>query len=70
MVNEDKIKTGPIAQIIGYCARHAVLTLVITLLLAFWGYRSLLNTPLDAIPDLSDVQVIIYTEWPGPSPLR
>jgi Cu(I)/Ag(I) efflux system membrane protein CusA/SilA len=34
----------------------------------FWGYRALLNTPLDAIPDLSDVQVIIYTEWSGRSP--
>ncbi|MCF6251909.1 MAG: CusA/CzcA family heavy metal efflux RND transporter [Methylococcaceae bacterium] len=38
------------------------------MLCALWGYRSLVNTPLDAIPDLSDVQVIIYTEWPGRSP--
>ena len=68
MVNAAETKTGPIAKIIGYCARHAGLTLIITLLLAFWGYRSLLNTPLDAIPDLSDVQVIIYSEWPGRSP--
>jgi len=59
---------GVIASIIGYCARHAVLTLIITLLLASWGYRSLQNTALDAIPDLSDVQVIIYTEWAGRSP--
>ena len=35
---------------------------------AFWGYRSLANAPLDAIPDLSDVQVIVFTEWPGRSP--
>jgi Cu(I)/Ag(I) efflux system membrane protein CusA/SilA len=33
-----------------------------------WGYWALRNTPLDAIPDLSDTQVIIYTEWPGRSP--
>ncbi|MEJ2080004.1 MAG: CusA/CzcA family heavy metal efflux RND transporter, partial [Acidobacteriota bacterium] len=34
----------------------------------FWGVYSLENTPLDAIPDLSDVQVIIYTEYPGQAP--
>ena len=68
MVNASQTKIGPIAGVIGYCARHAGLTLTITLLLAFWGYRSLINTPLDAIPDLSDVQVIIYSEWPGRSP--
>ncbi|NOQ94826.1 MAG: CusA/CzcA family heavy metal efflux RND transporter, partial [Methylophaga sp.] len=67
MVNQQK-PMGVISSIIGYCARHAVLTVIITLLLAGWGYRSLLNTPLDAIPDLSDVQVIIYTEWAGRSP--
>lgn len=60
--------TGPIAQIIAYCARHAVLTVIIIMLFALWGYRSLMQTPLDAIPDLSDVQVIIYSEWPGRSP--
>ena len=67
MVDHQKT-TGLIESIIDYCARHAALTLIITLLLAGWGYRSLLNTPLDAIPDLSDVQVIIYTEWAGRSP--
>ena len=59
---------GMIARIISYCGQHAVLTVIIALLCAFWGYRSLLMTPLDAIPDLSDVQVIIYSEWPGRSP--
>lgn len=68
MVNQLDTDVGVISRIIGYCARHAILTLIITLLLAFWGYRSLINTPLDAIPDLSDVQVIIYTEWSGRSP--
>jgi len=67
MVNQQK-SMGLIASIIGYCARHAVLTVIITLLFVGWGYRSLVNTPLDAIPDLSDVQVIIYTEWAGRSP--
>ncbi len=68
MVNQSKNTTGAIASVIGYCARHAVLTVIIVMLCALWGYRSLVNTPLDAIPDLSDVQVIIYTEWPGRSP--
>jgi len=33
-----------------------------------WGYWALIKTPLDAIPDLSDTQVIVFTEWPGRSP--
>ena len=33
-----------------------------------WGYWALKHTPLDAIPDLSDTQVIVYTEWGGRSP--
>jgi len=69
MVNTtEKEPLGVIAHIIGYCARHASLTLIIVLLCALVGYRAFINTPLDAIPDLSDVQVIIYTEWPGRSP--
>src|SRR5947208_2324813 len=37
-------------------------------MLAAWGAWALFHVPLDAIPDLSDVQVIVYTEWPGRSP--
>ncbi|MFV2055509.1 MAG: efflux RND transporter permease subunit, partial [Thiohalomonadales bacterium] len=59
---------GPIEWIIDYCARNRLLTILVVLAATFAGYRALLNTPLDAIPDLSDVQVIIYTEWPGRSP--
>ncbi len=36
--------------------------------LAVWGGYAMLRSPLDAIPDLSDVQVIVFTEWPGQSP--
>lgn len=61
-------KHGPIEQLIRYCALNPLLTLLIISAAAFWGYRALANTSLDAIPDLSDVQVIIYTEWPGRSP--
>ncbi len=67
MVNEHKHR-GPIERLIRYCALNPLLTLLIIAAAAFWGYRSLSTTPLDAIPDLSDVQVIIYTEWPGRSP--
>jgi len=59
---------GPIERLIGYCARNQLLTLFVVIAATFWGYKALLDTPLDAIPDLSDVQVIIYTEWPGRSP--
>jgi len=69
MVNDNnQYKHGPIERLIKYCALNPLLTLLIVLGAAFWGYRSLANTSLDAIPDLSDVQVIIYTEWSGRSP--
>ena len=69
MVNEpNTVSAGPIQRVIAYCARNAFVTLLAVAICAFWGYRALINTPLDAIPDLSDVQVIIYTEWPGRSP--
>jgi len=61
-------KHGPIEKIIEYCARNVLLTLILVIGATFWGYKSLTNTPLDAIPDLSDIQVIIFTEWPGRSP--
>lgn len=64
----EPVSKGPIAYIIAYCARHAVLTVIFVMLMALWGYRSFMHTPLDAIPDLSDVQVIIYSEWAGRSP--
>src|SRR5438045_6872368 len=36
--------------------------------IAIWGYWALLETPIDAIPDLSENQVIVFTDWPGRSP--
>ncbi len=65
---QDNRPHGPIEALIAYCARNPLLTLLVVAAATFWGYRALLATPLDAIPDLSDVQVIIYTEWPGRSP--
>ncbi|MGI8811995.1 MAG: efflux RND transporter permease subunit [Pyrinomonadaceae bacterium] len=44
------------------------LVIVLFLGLAAWGYWALAHTPIDAIPDLSDNQVIVFTDWPGRSP--
>ena len=47
---------------------NRVLVIAAFLLLGGWGYWALLTTPIDAIPDLSDNQVIVFTDWPGRSP--
>ncbi|HKA14547.1 MAG TPA: CusA/CzcA family heavy metal efflux RND transporter [Myxococcota bacterium] len=57
-----------IARLIATCAQHRGLSILVVLAAAAWGVASLRQTPLDAIPDLSDVQVIVFTEWPGQSP--
>src|SRR5512136_2653181 len=57
-----------IAKIIEYSARNKFIIFLFTLFALAWGYWALKNTPLDALPDLSDTQVIVYTEWPGRSP--
>jgi Cu(I)/Ag(I) efflux system membrane protein CusA/SilA len=48
--------------------RNRFLVIALFLLLGGWGYWALLTTPIDAIPDLSDNQVIVFTDWPGRSP--
>jgi copper/silver efflux system protein len=48
--------------------RNRLLVITLFLLVAGWGYWALLTTPIDAIPDLSDNQVIVFTDWPGRSP--
>ncbi len=57
-----------IEKIIGYCAKQRFLVFVFTLLGIVWGIYAVKNIPLDAIPDLSDPQVIIKTDWKGRSP--
>ena len=57
-----------IAKIIEYSARNKFIIFLIIFFAIAWGYWALKNTPLDALPDLSDTQVIIYTEWSGRSP--
>jgi Cu(I)/Ag(I) efflux system membrane protein CusA/SilA len=56
-----------IDRIIERCARHPWMTLLLVAASAAWGIWSVRHVPLDAIPDLSDVQVIVYAEWPGRS---
>src|SRR5213596_982285 len=48
--------------------RNRFLVLGLFALLGVWGYWALLTTPIDAIPDLSDNQVIVFTDWTGRSP--
>ena len=57
-----------IAQMIRWSITNRFLVLLATLMLSAWGVYSLLRTPLDALPDLSDVQVIIRTTYPGQAP--
>jgi Cu(I)/Ag(I) efflux system membrane protein CusA/SilA len=55
-------------RIINWSVRNVFLVLLATLFVVGAGVYSLLNTPLDAIPDLSDAQVIVYTEYAGQAP--
>ncbi|RZO84310.1 MAG: efflux RND transporter permease subunit [Oceanococcus sp.] len=68
MVAEHDYRRGALAGLIAWCARNWLLTVMLVAVAAAWGGRSLMSAPLDAIPDLSDVQVIVFTEWSGRSP--
>ena len=57
-----------VERIIELSVRHRWLVFAAVLVLALWAVDSVRKTPLDALPDLSDPQVIIYTEWMGRSP--
>jgi len=57
-----------IGRLIELSARNSVMVLLIALMLVGLGVWSVANTPLDALPDLSDTQVIVYTEYPGQAP--
>ncbi len=55
-------------RVIDACARNRFLVIILTIFGISGGILALMRTPLDAIPDLSDVQVIVYTDWEGRSP--
>ena len=58
-----------IAKFIDACVRNRFLVIVIWLLITVWGVYAMYRLPIDAIPDLSDVQVIITAEFPEQAPL-
>ena len=57
-----------IERLIDWCAGNRFLVLTAAVALSAWGAWTMVHTPLDAVPDISDVQVIVATEWPGRSP--
>ncbi len=57
-----------IPRLIEWSLKNRFLVGCFTLLVIAWGSRCLISTPVDAIPDLSDNQVIVYADWPGRSP--
>lgn len=57
-----------IARLIDFCGRNGLIVGVIVVLALAWSAWAIVRTPLDALPDLSDTQVIVFTEWMGRSP--
>ncbi len=57
-----------VSKVIEYCATHRVLVFIFTAFIVVGSVVAVRSVPLDAIPDLSDPQVIIFTEWMGRSP--
>ncbi len=57
-----------LATIIDWSGRNRFFVLLATLFIVIAGVFAVLRTPIDALPDLSDVQVIVYTEYPGQAP--
>ena len=57
-----------IARLIRWSIGQRVLVLIATVIVTAWGVLALQRTPLDALPDLSDTQVIVRTTWPGQAP--
>jgi Cu(I)/Ag(I) efflux system membrane protein CusA/SilA len=57
-----------IDKIVEGCLKNRFLIIAAFTLLVFWGYFSMRDTPVDAIPDIGELQVIVYADWPGRSP--
>src|SRR5947209_9316173 len=57
-----------IDRVIEFSIRNRLLVIVAGLVLGLAGVYAVYHTPMDAIPDLSENQVIVFTEWPGHSP--
>src|SRR4249920_3335686 len=63
-----RAESGLINRLIEFSARNAFLVVLLILAIVGSGYWAIRRTPIDAIPDLSDVQVIIMTDWEGRGP--
>ncbi len=57
-----------INKIIEGCLKNRFLVIATFALLIVWGFSSMKETPIDAIPDIGELQVIVYADWPGRSP--
>ena len=57
-----------IEKIIEFSIRNRFIVILLSLGVVIWGVHALINTPVDAIPDLSENQVIVFTDWMGRSP--
>ena len=60
--------SGPLERLIDFCGRKRFFVFLIAAGLALWGAWAARRAPLDALPDLSDTQVVVATEWMGRSP--
>jgi Cu(I)/Ag(I) efflux system membrane protein CusA/SilA len=67
-IDEDPQREIMIERIIEYSIRHPFIVIVTVLAVTAWGIYSIEHTPIDAIPDLSENQVIVFTDWMGRSP--
>lgn len=57
-----------INRTIEWCLKNRFLVISGVLLLCFFGYQAMMRTPVDAIPDIGELQVIVFADWPGRSP--
>ncbi|MCY2987832.1 MAG: efflux RND transporter permease subunit [Planctomycetota bacterium] len=57
-----------IGNIIEFSIRNRFVVILLSLGVMIWGVHAVINTPVDAIPDLSENQVIVFTDWMGRSP--
>ncbi|MEE9500293.1 MAG: efflux RND transporter permease subunit, partial [Candidatus Omnitrophota bacterium] len=57
-----------INKIIAICLKNRFLVIAAFALIILWGYNSMGNIPIDAIPDIGELQVLVYADWPGRSP--
>ena len=57
-----------LSKIIEWSIKNRLIVIILLLFVLAAGYYSLTTNPVDAIPDLSDMQVIVYTDYPGQSP--